>query len=93
MRQCIVACIILLLCGSGFIWSSEMVTKRLDNGLTVVIINDPSASLVSVRTFVRAGSIDEAPHLGSGLSHYLEHIVAGGSTEIRPESEYKRVIA
>ena len=78
---------------SGSLWSLNMVTKRLDNGLTIVLVDDPSSSLVSVRTFVKAGSIDEAPHLGSGLSHYLEHLVAGGSTSKRPEEEYKRLIA
>jgi len=75
------------------VWSLTMDTKRLDNGLTVVLVNDPSSALASVRTFVKTGSIDEAPYLGSGLSHYLEHLVAGGTTSKRPESEYKQLIA
>ncbi len=78
---------------SSHVWSLNVVTKRLDNGLTVVLVQDPSSALVSVRTFVKTGSIDEAPYLGSGLSHYLEHLVAGGSTSKRSEDEYKRLIA
>ncbi len=65
----------------------------LDNGLSVFIIQDPSASLLAVRTYVRAGSINEAPFLGYGLSHYLEHLVAGGSTDIHTESYYKDLIS
>ena len=65
----------------------------LDNGLKVVLVQDPGASLVSVRTYVRAGSIDEDPLLGSGLSHYLEHLVAGGTTTVHPEESYRRTIA
>ena len=75
---------------SSYIDVKEVV---LDNGLTVVVVPDPSASLVSVKTFVRAGSIDEQPFLGHGLSHYLEHVVAGGSTSVRTEDQYKEKIS
>jgi len=65
----------------------------LNNGLEVVLISDPSASVASVRTVVRSGSIHEAGHYGSGLAHYLEHLVSGGSTTIRTESEYRNLVA
>ena len=38
------------------------------------------------------GSIDEGDFLGYGMSHYLEHIVSGGSTEFHPESYYQDLI-
>lgn len=66
---------------------------RLPNGLQVVLVKDPSASLVSVQTYVRAGSIDEGALLGSGLSHYLEHLLAGGTTKKRTEDQYKELLA
>lgn len=66
---------------------------RLKNGLHVVLLKDDSSSLVAARTYVKAGSINEAPFLGSGLSHYLEHIVAGGSSTKRDEDAYKDLIA
>ncbi|MBT6119896.1 insulinase family protein [bacterium] len=75
---------------SSYIDVKEVV---LDNGLTVLVVPDPSASLVSIKTFVRAGSIDEQPFLGHGLSHYLEHVVAGGSTSVRTEDQYKEKIS
>ncbi len=65
----------------------------LKNGLKVILLHEPEASLVSVRSYVRAGSIYEEPHLGSGASHYLEHLLAGGTTTKRSEEEYKRIIS
>lgn len=83
-----------LFLGSPMVWGKQMVKEiLLDNGLKVVLVNDPSASLVSVRTIIRAGSIDEDAVLGSGVSHYLEHLVAGGTTKARSEETYRRLIA
>ena len=65
----------------------------LNNGLTVLLLNDPTASTITTMSFVRAGSIDEGSLLGSGISHYLEHIVAGGTTDVKSEEKYKRIIA
>lgn len=64
-----------------------------DNGLTVYLIHDPTASIVSVRTFVNVGSATEKNYLGTGISHYLEHVVAGGSTTSRTEKTYKHLIS
>lgn len=63
--------------------------KILENGLTVSIIKDELAPLVSVRTFVKAGSVFESGYFGSGISHYVEHLVAGGTTSKRSEQEYR----
>ena len=65
----------------------------LDNGLQVYILSDHNAPIVSVRTFVKAGSVTEGKILGSGVSHYLEHIVAGGTTKMRTEKAYQDLIA
>lgn len=65
----------------------------LDNGLEVVLISDPNASVASVRTVIRSGSIHEAGHYGSGLAHYLEHLVSGGTTTKRSEKEYRDLVA
>lgn len=49
------------------------------NGLTVLVRPDSSHPVVSVQFWVRTGSTDEAPRLGSGLSHLLEHMVFKGT--------------
>jgi len=53
---------------------------RLDNGLEIILREDRSAPVVSVQAWCRAGSIDEGPWLGAGLSHVLEHMLFKGTT-------------
>ncbi|MGF1483829.1 MAG: M16 family metallopeptidase [Opitutales bacterium] len=52
---------------------------QFENGLTVVLKEDASAGLASVQAWVRTGSIHEGPLVGSGLSHYLEHMLFKGT--------------
>jgi len=50
---------------------------ELSNGMTVIIKPTRTAPVVCVRAYVRAGGIYEDKWLGCGLSHLLEHLVAG----------------
>jgi zinc protease len=52
----------------------------LENGLIVIIREDPSAPVVSVQAWCKSGSIDEGKWLGAGLSHMLEHMLFKGTT-------------
>jgi zinc protease len=61
----------------------------LENGLTVLIRHKPENGVVSAQVFVRAGSIYEGRHLKAGLSHYLEHVVSGGTTKSFTETQAK----
>lgn len=63
----------------------------LPNGLTVVIRPDHSADVASVQVWVKTGSIHEEPRLGSGVSHYLEHMLFKG-TKKRAGREISRII-
>ena len=54
----------------------------LPNGLTLLVQEDRSAPVASVQAWVNTGSIHEGKHLGSGLSHLLEHMLFKG-TETR----------
>ncbi len=65
--------------------------ETLDNGLVSIIKPDHSAALVSVQVWVKSGSIHEGENLGSGLSHYLEHMLFKG-TEKRPGAEIAAVV-
>ncbi len=53
---------------------------RLDNGLEILVREDRSAPVVSAQAWCRAGSVDEGPWLGAGLSHVLEHMLFKGTT-------------
>lgn len=51
----------------------------LPNGLTLILRADHSVPVASVQVWVKSGSIHEAPRLGSGVSHYLEHMLFKGT--------------
>ncbi|MFW6159369.1 MAG: M16 family metallopeptidase, partial [Planctomycetota bacterium] len=63
------------------------VKRTLDNGLVVLCQENHAAPIAVVQAFVRAGSIFEGEYLGAGISHYCEHLIAGGSTTNRTEEE------
>ena len=52
----------------------------LPNGLTLVQRPDFSSEVVSVQVWVKTGSIHEGALMGSGLSHYLEHMLFKGTS-------------
>ena len=49
--------------------------KVLPNGLEVLYTHRPGIGLCTVQAWVRTGSAQEGKWEGSGISHYLEHIV------------------
>src|SRR5205809_767602 len=53
--------------------------KTLENGLTLILLEDHSAPVVSAQAWCKAGSIDEGKWLGAGLSHVLEHMLFKGT--------------
>jgi zinc protease len=68
----------------------EVVTV-LENGMTV-IAKRVASPVVAVRGHVKTGGVYEGKWLGGGLSHLLEHLVAGGSTEKRTEAENRTIL-
>ena len=62
----------------------EVTLAALSNGLTVIVQENHAAPVATVRCFVKnTGSAFEGKNLGAGLSHVLEHVVAGGTTTHR----------
>ncbi|HUF31534.1 MAG TPA: pitrilysin family protein, partial [Gemmatimonadaceae bacterium] len=51
---------------------------RLANGLTVIVRREPSAPVVAIVTYVKAGYFDEADEV-AGISHVLEHMFFKGT--------------
>lgn len=62
----------------------------LNNGLTLLMRRADTSDVVSAQVFVRAGSLYEGKHMTAGLSHYLEHVVSGGSTDSFTEADAKK---
>ena len=66
---------------------SDRVVARLPNRMILVAQSLRTAPVVSVQVWIKTGSLYEQEHVGAGLSHFLEHLISGGSTTTRPESE------
>jgi len=64
---------------------------QLDNGLIVLIKPSQKAKTISVHLGVRVGATDEGDRIGSGLSHFVEHMFFKG-TEKRPVGTIEREI-
>ncbi len=65
---------------------------QLNNGLVVIAQRIPTAPVVSVQCWIKTGSIYEQQHNGAGLSHFLEHLVSGGTTANRTEAESSAIL-
>lgn len=59
--------------------------ETLPNGLTVILDPDPFAPAVSAQWWVETGSIHEDTWMGSGVSHFLEHMVFKGTRDFSGE--------
>lgn len=57
--------------------------ERLGNGLTVCLLANPQAPVVTSALFYRAGTRDEVPGHG-GAAHFLEHMMFKGSARFGP---------
>ncbi|PKK90699.1 MAG: hypothetical protein CVV64_07405 [Candidatus Wallbacteria bacterium HGW-Wallbacteria-1] len=66
----------------------KLLEKKLPNGMKILVKENSSNKSITFNCLVKTGSIHEGDYLGMGLSHYLEHLVSGGSTSLRTEDEY-----
>ena len=57
--------------------------ERLDNGMTVCLLENAQAPVVTSALFYRAGTRDESPGHG-GTAHFLEHMMFKGSALFGP---------
>jgi zinc protease len=62
------------------LYSQPCLRKTLANGLLSLHYPDFSSDVISMQVWVKAGSIHEGLHLGSGLSHFLEHMLFKGTS-------------
>ena len=61
---------------------AEPIDKQvLDNGLTVLVRAMPASPVVCVYALVKTGSATEGDYLGSGVSHFLEHMLFKGTSK------------
>lgn len=64
---------------------------KLANGLTLVVVPDNRAAVVTHMVYFRAGSADEPPGV-SGIAHFLEHLMFK-STEKLANGEFSAIVS
>lgn len=62
----------------------------LDNGMVVLVVENPVADIVAARIFIRAGSIQEAPE-HAGLSHLVSAVLTKGTEYLSAHEIAERV--
>jgi len=72
-------------------WEEPVEREVLPNGATLIVRRDRSAPLASVQVWVKTGSVHEDAWQGSGVSHYLEHLLFKG-TERRAGREISATV-
>ena len=66
----------------------KVTTHKLENGLTVFLNEDPTATKMFGAVMVRAGAVNESED-ATGMAHYLEHLLFKGTT-ILGTSDYQK---
>ncbi|MDD5545685.1 MAG: pitrilysin family protein [Candidatus Omnitrophica bacterium] len=66
-------------------------SHTLDNGLTVITKSAHKVPLAAVRLIIKAGSATEGKFSGSGISHFVEHMLFKGTAGL-PVGEIERRI-
>lgn len=72
-------------------YAAEVTNFTLDNGMDVVVIEDPRAPVVVHMVWYKAGAADEPPGK-SGIAHFLEHLLFKGTDDLAP-GEFSSVVA
>jgi zinc protease len=78
--------------GLSLIKKQPIYFEKLNNGLTLLIMHDPSASVVAFNIWVKAGSIDEKKD-ERGMAHLIEHMIFKGTKKRKVGEISKQVEA
>ena len=73
-------------------FEKNVTVEVLDNGLTVIIYERPTAPVVSFFTHVNVGSAQEVPGI-TGLAHMFEHMAFKGTSVIGTNNHKKEMKA
>lgn len=57
----------------------EIFSLSLENGIEIYVCQNNKAPIATFQSWVKTGSMNEGKYLGSGLSHFLEHMVFKGT--------------
>jgi len=77
---------------SGENLNLDVKEHKLENGLTILTLEDHSAPVVSYQVWFKVGSRNERPGI-TGISHLFEHMMFKGSKNIGSEEHAKLIQA
>ncbi|MBK1718896.1 M16 family metallopeptidase [Thiocystis violacea] len=83
--------LLLLLPSLGAVAAPEVLERRLDNGLKVLVKPDHRAPILTSQIWYRIGSSYEYGGI-TGVSHVLEHMMFQGTERLAP-GEFSRIVA
>ena len=66
-------------------------SHTLDNGMAVLAKSTHKVPLVAVRLVIKAGSSTEGRFAGSGISHFVEHMLFKGTADLPVGEIEKRI--
>ena len=72
--------------------AADRAVRVLPNRMVLVAQRVPTAPVVSAQVWIKTGSLYEQEFVGAGLSHFLEHLLSGGSTRTRAEAESNAIL-
>lgn len=81
---------LLMLGGTAFAQKVAFEEYNLDNGLHVILHNDPSAPVVITSVMYHVGAKDEQPNR-TGFAHFFEHLLFEGTENIKRGEWFKIV--
>lgn len=64
---------------------------KLDNGLRIIINEDHRHPVVALYALVNVGSANEGKYEGSGVSHFIEHMLFKGTPQLKVGEFHSRV--
>ena len=71
--------------------SDPTVHETLENGLSVIFLPIQHSNVLALQLWVKTGSIHEGNFLGSGVSHFVEHMVFKGTETRNYEKIFKNM--
>lgn len=83
LKSALLFSIICIVCGNayGFDFSNKIIKTKLNNGMTVLMLERNLSPTVSLFIRYRTGAVDEQSGK-SGAAHFLEHMMFKGTTSI-----------
>ncbi len=61
-------------------WGAAEESFILNNGLKIILVEQPGSPVVSLRVMIRTGAADESTRSEYGLAHLMEHMAFKGTT-------------